>query len=194
MIRKTVLTVIAAAFLAAPAFARLQAGEEAPDFKLFGVDYRYHELSEYLAREDTLAVVVIFTCNHCPVAVRYEDPLLELADKYMGKGFPFIAVNPNPADMVAADGFPQMIIRAQEKKLPYPYVYDETQKTARAYGAAVTPEIFVVGKDGNVLYAGAVDNRGREPRYLSDALDDILAGENIRNPQSAPFGCTVKYR
>ena len=96
--------------------------------------------------------------------------------------------------MVTGDGFPQMIERAKEKGLPYPYLYDETQKLARAYGATCTPHVFVVGADKTVLYAGAVDNRHEEPNYLADALEDILAGRQVKKASTAQFGCTVKYR
>ncbi len=166
-------------------------GDEAPEFELFGVDYRYHSLEMY---KDKAATVVVFTCNHCPVAKGYEDELIRIADEYQPKGVQFIAVNPNPADMVGADGYPQMIERAKEKEFPYPYVYDETQKTARRYGATVTPHVFVVGPDRTVLYVGAVDNQHKAPHYLADALDEILAGREVAKPTTAQFGCSVKYR
>lgn len=177
------------------AAAQLAPGAEAPDFNLFGVDYRYHRLSEYLEREDVRAVVVVFTCNHCPESVRYEDPLIKLGNTYQPRGFPFILVNPNPADMVARDGFPQMIERAAEKEFPFPYVYDETQETARAYGATRTPEIFVVDRAGRVVYTGSVDTRRfQAPHFLADALEALEAGREIERPQSRPFGCTIKFR
>ncbi len=163
----------------------------APDFELFGVDYRYHSPAMYEGAE---ALVLVFTCNHCPVSVRYEDPLINLANEYQPQGIQFLAINTNPVDKVEADGFPQMIQRAEEKGFPFPYLYDETQKVSRAYGATVTPHIFVRTPDDRIVYEGAVDNRGREPNYLADALDDILAGREVRTPESAQFGCTVKYR
>jgi peroxiredoxin len=176
---------------AALAADTLEPGAQAPAFELFGVDYRYHSLEMYA---DAKACVVVFTCNHCPVAKAYEDKLIELANEYQPKGIQFIAVNSNPADMVAADGFPQMIQRAEEKKFPYPYVYDETQKVSKAYGAKVTPHVFVVGAEGKILYEGSVDNQHKEPNYLADALDAILAGKPVPEPSTAEFGCSVKYR
>jgi peroxiredoxin len=168
-----------------------QVGGKAPEFELFGVDYHYHSLAKYKGAK---AVVLVFTCNHCPVAQAYEDKLIEIANEYQPQGIQFIAINPNAADMQPADGFPEMIQRAKEKEFPYPYVYDETQKTAVAYGAKVTPHIFVVAPDGTIVYEGGVDNRQREPNYLEDALDAILAGEEIATPEAAYFGCSVKYR
>lgn len=198
MLRKIMLFVVVLAVVAVPSFAAVDPGDKAPEFELFGVDYKYHSLEQYA---DSEAVVVVFTCNHCPVAKAYEDELVRLGKKYQEKGIQFLAVNPNPADKVAADGFPQMRKRAKEKGFPYPYLYDETQKVARAYGAAVTPHIFVVQyqKHGDervpkVVYEGAVDNRHEKPRYLANALDSILAGEEIEEEKTAQFGCSVKYR
>lgn len=169
----------------------LEPGQKAPRFELFGVDYRYHSMEMY---PDAKAFVLMFTCNHCPVAKAYEDKLIALAKQYQPRGIQFLAINPNPADMQAQDGFPQMRKRAEEKGFPYPYLYDETQKTARAYGATVTPHIFVVGPDREILYEGAVDNRHDDPQYLASALDAILAGESAPQKTTAEWGCTVKYR
>jgi len=184
-----VLTMLAA--VCVPARAQVKPGEKAPQFELFGVDYKYHSLEQYA---DSKAIVVVFTCNHCPVAEGYEDELIRIANAYQPRGIQFLAINPNPADMVAADGFPQMIERASKKGLPYPYLYDETQKVAKAYGATVTPHVFVVAPDGNIVYTGAVDNRHKGPHYLADALDDVLEGREVAQPTTAQFGCTVKYR
>jgi peroxiredoxin len=198
MFRRILSIVVLCVALSVGAFADVSPGDRAPEFELFGVDYKYHSLQQYA---DSDAIVVVFTCNHCPYAKAYEDDLVNLAKEYQPKGIQFLAVNPNPADMVAEDGFPQMKKRAEEKGFPYPYLYDETQKVAQAYGATVTPHIFVVQyqKEGDesvpqVVYEGAVDNRHKDPRYLKNALDAILAGEEIEKEKTAQFGCSVKYR
>lgn len=176
---------------------QLAIGDEAPDFELFGVDYRYHSLGRY---EDAKALVILFICNHCPVSVDYEDTLIELATKYQAEGAQFVAINPNPAYKVAADGFPQMIARATEKGFPFPYLYDETQNTARAYGPERTPHVFVFGPDRKLVYKGSIDNHHEAPFYLSDALQAVLAGEDVTISVARDgmgeykvFGCTVKY-
>lgn len=180
--------------------AAVDPGDRAPEFERFGVDYKYHSLEQYSGKK---AIVVVFTCNHCPVAKGYEDKLIKLAKEYQPKGIQFIAINPNPADMVPADGFPQMRQRARDKGFPYPYLYDETQAVAKAYGAKVTPHIFVVKYrevEGEkepvpfVVYEGSVDDRHQKPEYLANALDAILAGEKIEREKTAAFGCSVKYR
>lgn len=191
MKKTVILAAVLLAAVCAFAWAGVKPGDGAPDFDLFGVDYKYHSLSDY---PDSKAIVVVFTCNHCPVAKDYEDALVQLANAYQPKGIQFLAINPNPADMVAADGFPEMVKRAEEKKFPFPYLSDERQKVAKAYGATCTPHVFVVSPEGAIVYAGAVDNRHKEPNYLADALDDIIEGREVRKAESAQFGCSVKYR
>ncbi len=167
----------------------------APEFKLFGTDLRYHSLDMY---REAGAIVLVFTCNHCPVSVAYEDDLVETANEYQNKNIQFIAVNTNPADKVARDGFMEMIQRAKEKSFPFPYLYDETQKVSEAYGARRTPHIYVLGELQNgqrkFAYMGAVDSRHNAPYYLRDALDAILAGRDIEVKETEARGCTVKYR
>ena len=175
----------------------LEVGDAAPEFALFGVDLKYHSLENY---RDKDAVVVIFHCNHCPISRRNVDKIVELGNEYQEKNVQFLVINPNPADKVAADGFMQMMERAEEKEFPFPYLYDETQKTAFAYGARRTDHVFVLGaadeEDGTrkIEFIGPVDNRGNDPVYLADALDALLAGEEIENKDVSAFGCTIKYR
>ena len=193
---KALLALAAAVAVCASASAALKPGDAAPEFKLFGIDYTYHSLARHPGAK---AVALVFTCNHCPVAKRYEDKLIATAKTYQEKGVVFLAINTNPADMVPADSFPKMQERAKEKGFPYPYLYDETQEVSRAYGAAVTPHIFVVSApnekgERTVLYVGPVDNRGNDPQVLTDALDDILAGREVKKADVKPFGCSVKYR
>ncbi len=170
-------------------------GSPAPEFNLFGIDYKYHSLDMY---RNSKAVVLIFTCNHCPVSVAYEDELVKIASEYQPRNIQFIAFNTNPVDKVAADGFPQMIERAKEKNFPFPYLYDETQMVSEAYGARRTPHIYVLGEIENgirrIIYNGTVDSRHNAPYYLRDALDAILAGEEIAVKETEARGCTVKYR
>ncbi len=176
---------------------QLALGEKAPDFELFGVDYRYHSLDMY---EDRKVVVVVFMCNHCAVSNDYEETLINLANKYRDRGVQFIGINPNPGDKVAADSFPEMVKRAKEKGFPFPYLYDETQKVARAYGPERTPHVFVFGPDRRLAYKGPIDNYHKEPFYLADALESVLAGREVPRPEVREgmgeykvFGCTVKY-
>jgi len=201
MLRKGTMAAVAMALLlglGSAATAAVDPGDKAPGFKLFGTDYKYHKLQDYADRE---AVVVFFHCNHCPVTQGYEDQFSEMTKQYGEKGIQFLAINPNPADMVEADSFPNMVDEAEKEDYPFPYLYDETQEVAEAYGATVTPHVFVIRftgygdqKEPRVVYEGSVDNRHEEPNYLANALDAILQGEAVPKKKTAAFGCSVKYR
>jgi len=209
MVRKIAFTVVAAALMvvAAVTFARtariegaevtrLEIGAEAPEFKLFGVDLRYHSLSMY---DDKELVVVGFHCNHCPISRMNRQAWVELANTYHDKGVQVLAINPNPADKVRADGFMQMIEVTEQNNYPFPYLYDETQTVAAAYGARRTDDVFILGPADDhgtrrVKYIGPLNNHDAPPHYVADALDTLLAGEQIETPEVAEFGCTIKYR
>jgi peroxiredoxin len=176
---------------------QLEIGDPAPDFELFGVDFRYRSLKMY---DDCKAVVVAFICNHCPVSVDYEDTLIGLANKYQDRGVQFLAINPNPPEKVVADGFPQMIDRARTKSFPFPYLYDETQNTALAFGPERTPHVFVFGPERTLVYKGSIDNHHEAPFFLADALEAVLAGKQVDVAVAREglgeykvFGCTIKY-
>ena len=178
--------------------ANLKPGDKAIAFELPGVDDRRHALADYA--EDKGAVAVIFTCNHCPYARAWEDRIIRIQADYAGRGAQVIAINPNDPQKYPADSFPKMKERAQEKGFNFPYLYDESQEVARAYGAERTPEVFLFGKDGTLLYHGTVDDNYEDPKavknhYLRDALDAVLANEE-QPPvaETRPIGCTIKWR
>jgi peroxiredoxin len=166
--------------------ANLRLGEEAIGFELPGVDEHYHALANYADKE---AVAIIFTCNHCPYARAWEDRIVEIQADYADKGVQVIAISANDPQKYPADSFPKMKERAQEKGFNFPYLYDESQEVAQAYSAERTPEVFLFGKDGTLLYHGAVQNH-----YLRDALDAALADEEPAVAETRPVGCTIKWR
>lgn len=175
----------------------LEVGDTAPDFKLFGVDHRYHSLAHY---KDVKAILVVFHTNHCPVSRGNREGLVKLAEEFKDECVQIIAINPNPADKVAADGFPQMIEVAKEAGYTFPYLYDETQVIAASYGARRTDNVFVLGPaddDGQrkIKYIGPLDNAREEPRFAALALNSILRDEEIEHEEvDTHFGCTIKYR
>ena len=201
MIRRHTIAAMAVAFLLAvgsAALAGVEPGDRAPGFKLFGTDYKYHKLQDYADKE---AVVVFFHCNHCPVTQGYEDQFSKMTKKYDDEGIQFLAINSTPADLNKEDSFPNMVDEAKKEQYPFPYLYDETQEVGRAYGARVTPHVFIVQFEGSgddaapkVVYEGSVDNRHEKPNYLKNALDAILAGEEIPKKKTAAFGCGIPYR
>ena len=180
----------AAVLVATSGFAaKLKIGDPAPKWSgIIGVDGKKHSLSDY---KEAKLIVFVFTCNHCPVAVAYEDRLVALQKDYKSKGVQVIAANVNN---LPADRLEPMKKRAAEKKFNFPYIYDETQKIGRDYGATVTPHAFVLDQKRNVVYMGAVDDNQNPKRakvhYLRNTLDYLLAGNS---PITKEFGCTIKW-
>ncbi|MDQ3966321.1 MAG: thioredoxin family protein [Actinomycetota bacterium] len=176
--------------------ANLRPGDGRIGFELPGVDDQRHALTDYA---DKQAVAVIFTCNHCPYARAWEDRIVQIQADYADRGVQVIAINPNDPQKYPEDSFPRMKERAQEREFNFPYLYDESQDVARAYGAERTPEVFLFGKDGRLLYHGTVDDNYEDPRAvknhcLRDALDAALAGEAPPVAETRPIGCTIKWR
>ena len=176
--------------------AKLKIGDKAIPFSLPGVDDKTHSLSDYADKE---AVVVIFSCNHCPYVRAWEDRMVQIQADYADKGVQLIAINANDATKYPDDSFPKMKERAREKGFNFPYLYDETQEVARAYGAERTPEVFLFDKQGILRYHGAIDDNYENPNavrrhYLREALDAVLAGQPPEITETPPVGCTVKWR
>jgi peroxiredoxin len=176
--------------------ANLRSGDEAIAFELPGVDDCRHALADYADKE---AVAVIFTCNHCPYARAWEDRIVQIQADYAERGVQVIAISANDPQKYPADSFPKMKERAQEKGFNFPYLFDESQEVARAYGAERTPEVFLFEKNRGLLYHGAVDDNYDDPRavenhYLRDALDASLADKEPAVSETPPVGCTIKWR
>src|SRR5437867_9356674 len=111
----------------------LPLGTQAPDFALPGTDGKTYRLADF---DRAKALLVVFTCNHCPYAQAVEPRLIEIANDYAARGLKLVLINSNDAANYPEDSFPNMQRRAQEKNYPFPYLYDESQAVARAYSAA----------------------------------------------------------
>ena len=176
--------------------ANLKPGDKVIPFTLPGVDDRQHALTDYADKE---AVVVIFSCNHCPYVRAWEDRMVQIQADYAGRGVQLIAINANDAKKYPDDSFPKMKERAREKGFNFPYLYDETQAVARAYGAERTPEVFLFDKSGALRYHGAIDDNYDNPNavrshYLRDALDAVLVNQAPATAMTPPVGCTIKWK
>jgi peroxiredoxin len=171
----------------------LSIGDPAPAWvELPGVDDRKHSLKD-LAEKDV--VVVVFTCNSCPVATDYEDRLIELAKRtWSGGTVAFVAINVNK---VKEDSLANMKVRAEAKGFPFPYLFDETQKIAKAFGANFTPEFFVLNKDRKVVYMGSLDDHSdaklaKQP-YLATAIQGTLSGQAAKPAETLAIGCRIRF-
>ncbi|MBI4371927.1 MAG: thioredoxin family protein [Elusimicrobia bacterium] len=172
--------------------------QKAASFTLPGVDGRAHSLE---CLRGAKATIVVFSCNHCPYVVMTEDRLIAVCNDYKAQGVGMAVINSNDAAKYPEDSFEEMKKRSQEKRFPFPYLRDESQDIARAYGAAYTPHLFVLDAGLNFAYTGSVDDdnkySARRPptrHYLRDALDDLIAGRPVRLPETRAVGCTIKWK
>jgi peroxiredoxin len=195
MTRKTRLgwlALMVAAIAARGHAVELKIGDAVANFAgIIGIDDKEHGLADY---QRAKLVVVAFICNHCPVAVAYEDRLVALQKDYQAKGVQLVAVNVNT---IADDRLDKMKERAAKKGFNFPYLYDATQKIGRDYGATVTPHVFVLDKDRKIAYVGAVDDNMEPDKvkspHLRNALDALLAGKRPPQEVTKQFGCGIKY-
>ncbi len=174
-------------------------GDVATDFNLKNIDGKMVKMADDKAAK---GFVVIFTCNHCPYAVAYEDRIVALDKKYRSMGYPVIAINPNDAAAYPADSFEAMQKRAKEKGFTFPYLVDETQQVAKTYGATKTPHVYLLQKNNNkqvVKYIGTIDDNYqdadevKEP-YLANAIESLLAGKDLAPTETKAVGCSIKWK
>ena len=164
-------------------------GDEAPTFSLPDTDGAEHAPDG--------VTVVVFTCNHCPYALGWHERLLQVARDY--PQVTFLAINPNDAERYPADSAEAMRQRVEaDGGWPMPYLRDESQEVARAYGARTTPDVFVVDADGVLRYRGAPDadhgDESQNAQWLRDALNCLRAAEDVARPETDPIGCSIKWK
>jgi thiol-disulfide isomerase/thioredoxin len=174
--------------------AELPVGATAPQFTLVNA---LNAKSVSFRPGDGKVSVVIFTCNQCPFARAFEPRILDLARQYQPKGVVFYAIDPNDDTQYPIESLAEMKARASEKGYPFPYLKDGDSSIARAYGARVTPHVYLIDGSGTLRYRGYVDDSAKpEERHttgLTDALDDLLAGKPVANQTTHAFGCSIKF-
>ncbi len=185
-----------ACLFAASAFAGefnpvLNIGAKAPEWRdLPGVDGKKHSLADL---KDTPVVVVVFTCNSCPVATDYEDRIIATAKKFADKAA-VVAINVNT---IAEDSLPEMKKRAEAKAFPFAYLFDETQQIAHDYGATFTPEFFVLDAQRRVTFMGGMDDNSNAAvatvNYLDPAIEAALKGASPTKAETTAIGCMIRY-
>ena len=174
---------------------RMKIGDRAPDFRgLKGVDGKTYGLADFADRK---VLVVAFWCNHCPYVQAWEERFVTLAADYQPKGVGFVAINSNETSQYPEDDFPNMVKRAKEHHYTFPYLRDESQEVAGAYGGLCTPHIFVFDQDRKLRYQGRVDD-SKDPRMvkshdLKNAIDALLGGREPPQPITAAQGCSIKW-
>ena len=205
MWRAVLFLLIASAAWGQTAHPILAVGSPAPDFALPGVDGKIHRLADYAASP---ILVVVFTCNHCPISQMYEQRIQQLEDDYRNRGVAVVAIQPNDPKAIRideldssdiSDTLEEMKIRVAYKHLRYPYLYDgETQSVTRAYGPQATPHVFIFDKDRKLRYEGRIDNSYRieqvKTQDARDAIDALLANREVPVTHTGVFGCSTKWQ
>jgi len=171
-------------------------GDTAEDFNLKNIDGKYVSMADY---EEANGYIVVFTCNHCPYAVMYEERLVALNKKYEALGYPVIAIMPNDPEVKPADSFDNMKVRAEEAGFNFPYLIDEGQKVYPVFGAKKTPHVYLLDKAMVVKYIGSIDDSAKdasdvEEKFLENAIDALMNGNDPDPAVTKAIGCSIKTK
>jgi len=180
----------------------LSIGSTIPSFQgLRGIDGGTYGLRDF---SGCRILIIVFSCNHCPYVQAYEDRMKEFQSVYGSQGVRLVAVNSNETVNYPEDNFEEMVKRGKTRGFNFPYLRDENQSVADAFGATHTPEFFVFapksGAHDLVLqYHGKMDDNYQQPaavkrRYLQEAVESILAGRGVVEPETHSIGCTIKWK
>jgi peroxiredoxin len=196
-------TLIAGFILSLFLFTELQAqykvGDVVSDFSLKNVDNKNVSLAQFPSAK---GFIVVFTCNSCPVAQKYEKRIEQLDKVFSSKAYPVIAISSNDTKINPGDSFEEMQKKAKNEAYTFPYLYDESQEVAKRFGATNTPHVYVVAREGNqmvVKYIGAIDNNAdnasnADKNYVSDAVNSLIQGKNPAITATKAIGCGIKWK
>ena len=174
----------------------LSINSKLPTFNLKGVDGKFYSPESF---PGAYALVIVFSCNHCPYVQAYEGRMIDIQNKYKEKSVHLMAINSNDDVTYPDDSFENMKKRASEQNFNFLYLRDDDQSIAKAFDATHTPEIFVFNKNSELVYHGKIDDNWQEPErvvnhYLKDALDELLEKKEISVPETYSIGCTIKWK
>lgn len=200
-IASVIASTVVIGFMSFAANSSYKIGSEISDFSLKNT-VSGKMVSLYGLPGASKGALVIFTCNHCPFAKKYEQRIIELDKKYASKGFPVLAISPNDPSIAPEDAPELLASRAKEKKYTFPYAYDESQEIAHKFGATKTPHAFLVVKENNkwiLKYMGAIDDNTDDPAavknaYLANAVEAVLSGKPVTVTETKSIGCTIKWK
>ena len=172
----------------------LSIGENAPDFDLVGTDVDYYSLDSFQEYEN---LIIFFTCNHCPYVTGSDEVTRATVEKFQGPRFKFVAINSNSKNTYEEDSFENMVKRIDDLKFPWLYLYDETQKAAKDYGALKTPHFFVFDQERKLVYTGRgvdspKDSSNIKVNDLERVLEELKDDRKISVPVTNPIGCNIK--
>jgi peroxiredoxin len=173
----------------------LATGDHAPDFDLIGTDVDYYSLDSF---KDFDNLIIFFTCNHCPYVTGSDEVTRKTVEKFNNEQFKFVAINSNSKNTYEEDSFDNMVKRMDEFKFPWLYLYDETQKTAKDYGALKTPHFYVFNQERKLVYTGRgvdspKDSSNIKVNDLDRVLSELVENKKISVPVTNPIGCNIKW-
>ncbi len=192
--KHVLLVLLLVTFIAAyPVKQGYEVGDKASDFKLKNVDGRLVSLADY---KEAKGFIVIFDCNTCPYAKVYNQRIIDLNENFFSKGFPVITINANDGN---GDSFDDMVRMAKDKNYRFPYLHDESQQVAKAFGATNTPHVFVLTKGLEVAYIGTIDDNPRDAasvdkHYVEDAVNALLANKRVPVTKTRAIGCGIRWK
>lgn len=197
--RTLIASLILSLFVISAVQAQYKVGDVVSDFSLKNVDNKNVSLAQFASAK---GFIVVFTCNSCPVAKKYESRVEQLNKEFSSKAFPVIAISSNDVRVNPGDSFEDMQKRAKSEAYTFPYLYDESQEVAKQFGATNTPHIYVVAKEGNkmlVKYIGAIDNNAddaskADKKYVADAVNSLLKGKDPQIAATKAIGCGIKWK
>ena len=177
----------------------IEPSQKAPSFELPNANQNLGPESISLSSAmGSNGIIIVFTCNHCPYVVGSESRIEDMAMKARENNIGFVGINSNDPINYESDSWPNMVKRAS-KGMSYAYLHDADQSIATIYGAQRTPEFYLINPAGNVVYRGRLDDSPRDPSHattseLSDAIDSLVAGEQIAEARTESIGCSVKWK
>ena len=174
-------------------FQKLNRGDKAPDFDLKGVDEKTYSLADFQGKEGLL---ILFICNHCPYVKTKIDTIVKLYERYKEK-IAFIGINSNDPEY-EGEGMENMKKFAKERDINFPYVLDDTQEVAKAYGATCTPDPFLFDKEQKLVFHGRIDDAlepGQEvtEHTMDENIAKLLSQKEISEELKPSMGCSIKW-
>jgi len=172
----------------------LKQREKAPEFRLKGIDGKEHSLNEYKGK----ILLVVFMCNHCPYVQPKFDYLIELQKKYFE--LQVIGINSNSPEIVEEDSYENMKKYAEEKGFNFVYLFDETQETAKKYGAKCTPDPYLFNKKHKLVYHGRLDDahmqshKNAKTKEIEEAIEKLIHGKEVSIKEEPSEGCSIKWK
>lgn len=174
---------------------KLTLGTKCPQFNLPATDGKFYSVDSFSGKK---FLIVIFSCNHCPYVQAYEDRIIEIQRDY-NEHLSIVAISSNETENYPEDSFEKMKERASQKGFNFPYLFDESQEIAKAFGATHTPEIFLFDSERELAFHGKIDDNWQEPKnvkspYLRNAINELIEGKKISVPETFTIGCTIKWK